>query len=235
MKKMRFLLQIFSYFALFFLLICNIYAEHSGYFQVSIVHKLLFAFGFFALWTLATFANAPPTHTRAQRYHRMRRYAFVLFVYYVWVLSNMLFFDASFGRGDSALAQQARDYMVKVNLQPLKTIYGYLRAYALGNIRPSIVAINLIGNLVAFAPMGIFLPVLFRPMRHLVVFFFSTGAIICAVEFLQFYTRTGSCDIDDLILNLAGALLFWLLIWLPFLRRGVCNATNYKGVQSYHA
>ena len=67
--------------------------------------------------------------------------------------------------------------------------------------------LNLAGNLIAFAPMGVFLPALFRWQRSIFFFTASLTLSITAVEVLQVYTGTGSCDVDDLILNLAGALL----------------------------
>jgi len=63
---------------------------------------------------------------------------------------------------------------------------------------------NLIGNVVLFIPLGFFLPGI-RKVKH--GFFKTMGIaalIIIAVELLQMFTLLGYCDIDDLILNLAG-------------------------------
>ncbi|MBQ3561723.1 MAG: VanZ family protein, partial [Oscillospiraceae bacterium] len=38
----------------------------------------------------------------------------------------------------------------------------------------------------------------------------TCSVIVIAVELLQFITLAGSCDIDDLILNVSGAFLVYL-------------------------
>ncbi|MBS7224349.1 MAG: VanZ family protein [Clostridiaceae bacterium] len=176
----------------------NIYAEHSGRFIIRPTLKIALAVCFFVLLTLAV----RPFGSRT----RHRVWLWLLFAYYLWVLSNMLFFDAALGRGSG---------MGGVNLEPLHTIRNYLRAYELGNIHGGLVVMNLAGNLAAFAPMAVFLPALFRGQRNLLLFLVTMILLVAGVEMVQYLTRTGSCDIDDLILNAAGALAVWLVL-LPW-------------------
>lgn len=182
------------------LLAANIYAEHSGLFIVDLHIKAGFAAAFLLLWTLTCMPFGASCNSK-----RHRIWLWGLFIYYLWVLSNLLFFDAVFGR-DVARAG--------LNMEPLYTIRNYLRAYRNGNIR-GLVILNLFGNLAAFAPMAVFLPALFRRQRNLLVFTFTIAVMVCAVEGIQLYTGTGSCDIDDLILNTAGAVAVWLFL-LPW-------------------
>lgn len=181
----------------------NIYAEHSGRFLIDPFLKIALAACFCLLLTL----TIHPFESRTRR----KVWMGLLFLYYLWVLANLLFFDAAFGR-DSAPGG--------VNMEPLHTIRNYLRAYELGNIHLKFVVINLVGNLVAFAPMGFFLPSLFRSQRNLLVFWMTILLMVGAVELVQYVTRTGSCDIDDLLLNTAGALVIWfvLLPWRLYTR-----------------
>lgn len=218
------ILQLLSYFALAVYLACNIYVEHSGLFLVPVPQKLAFAAGFIALWTAAVLLGAPAGEGGEAGRRRLRRYLIGLFLYYVWILGNMLFFDAALGRAHNGPRPAINFYAADVNLEPFRTIRNYLRAYARGNINGGIVAMNLIGNVAAFAPMGFFLPALCRPFRNFFVFTLGTAAMICAVEVAQIVTATGSCDIDDLILNLAGALLVWLIVQLPFVKRHAYRA-----------
>ncbi len=108
------------------------------------------------------------------------------------------------------------------NLLPLKTIRDYflvlgrddpvglsLRPYAL---------INFAGNLLAFLPLGLFLPLLFSRQRRLCLFLLTVTAVICLIEVLQYASRRGAMDIDDLLLNLPGALLGWLCWKLAVIR-----------------
>ncbi len=200
-------------------LCCNGYVELSGRHIVRVPAKLGFAAGFILLLTLFFKTCSRPTDSAARRRTRERRYFLALFLYYLWILGNMLFFDAAFGRAHSGVQPNLNFYAVDLNLEPLKTIRNYLRAYRNGNISGNLVAINLFGNLAAFAPMTVFLPTLWRPARNFFVFTLGMTALICAVELLQIFTRTGSCDIDDVILNLAGALALWLIVQLPPVRR----------------
>ncbi len=121
----------------------------------------------------------------------------VLFVVYLHLLLSMLFFDSYFGRTSTYSS---------INLIPFKTICGYFNAdlYSF--------AVNIIGNLVAFSPFGFFLPVLFKAQRKFGLFMLTVLAIIVIVEVFQFVLGCGACDIDDLILNLAGACMAYMLI-----------------------
>jgi len=72
---------------------------------------------------------------------------------------------------------------------------------------------NVIGNIVLFVPMGFFLLFLFpkvRAWRFKKYIFIMASAIIC-IELFQLFFMCGHCDIDDLILNLFGASLGFLL------------------------
>ena len=183
------------------LLALNIYAEHSGRFMIRPVLKLVFAAAFCLFWSLACDPYGRPRSAACRKV-----WLWGMFIYYIWILSNMLFFDAAFGR-DAAAAG--------INLEPFFTIRNYLRAYENGNIRLGLVVLNLLGNLAAFAPMAVFLPALFRSQRNFLLFTATILFLVTLVELIQLYTGTGSCDIDDLILNTAGALAVWLLV-LPW-------------------
>ncbi len=171
----------------------NLYIELRPHGVVTVPVKLLFAAAFVLLWTIVF----PPN-----RKH-IGKWLAVLFLYYIWMLLNLLFFDAAFGREQMHYG---------INLKPCYTIRNYLRAYQRGYI-PEIAMINVLGNLAAFAPMGFFLPSLCRLMGNLFVYFPTMFAMISAVEVSQVFMNCGSGDVDDLILNLTGALFCWLILW----------------------
>ena len=91
------------------------------------------------------------------------------------------------------------------------------------NISLRLVILDLLGNLVAFAPLAVLLPALFRWQRS--IFFFTATLIlgITAVEVAQVYTGAGSCDVDDLILNLAGALIVFVFCRITPLWKHICR------------
>lgn len=69
--------------------------------------------------------------------------------------------------------------------------------------------INLGGNVGMFIPLGIFLPAVFGKLRGFWKTLLCAAGSILIVELLQLFTLRGSCDVDDLILNLAGVTLGW--------------------------
>ena len=95
---------------------------------------------------------------------------------------------------------------MSVNLRPLHTVLKYARL--LDSSRPILVklaVVNLFGNVIMFIPLGYFLPLLFLKIRKLWKTLLTTALVIILVELIQVFTLVGSCDIDDLILNLLGA------------------------------
>lgn len=94
----------------------------------------------------------------------------------------------------------------QLNLIPFRTLrlFGSL----LDSSRPEYVraaVINLGGNIIMFIPLGFLLPKVFPRLSSLPRVLLTTAAIITVVEIIQLFTLVGSCDIDDLILNVAGA------------------------------
>lgn len=89
------------------------------------------------------------------------------------------------------------------NYVPFKTIVPYLRG------QPTwIVAIyNIGGNIVSFIPLGFFVPVFYRrpPMLKQVLIF--AFLLSLALEVMQAFLRVGVFDIDDIILNVLGAVV----------------------------
>ena len=142
---------------------------------------------------------------------------YILFILYCAVMLWLLFDRKQYQFSDNH--EEIWDYLV--NLHPFKTIRGYLyvlqnreEAYLLGNA-----AINLVGNILIFIPYGIFLPYLFKRMRSFwKTILFGLLTVVC-VELLQLVTLRGSCDIDDLILNMIGVLTGYVAYRVTYLKR----------------
>ena len=63
---------------------------------------------------------------------------------------------------------------------------------------------NVIGNIVVFMPVGMFLPSLFSRCRNILFTTILSFEISLCVELVQLITRVGSFDVDDLLLNTLG-------------------------------
>lgn len=93
----------------------------------------------------------------------------------------------------------------QLNLVPGRTLALYWRLLRHSReVLVRLAVINLAGNVVMFIPLGALLPAAFPKLRR----FWKTGllslALVAAVELTQLLTLLGSCDVDDLILNLLG-------------------------------
>ena len=100
-----------------------------------------------------------------------------------------------------------------MNLIPLNTVRLYLRLLT-APARPHLVRlaiINLFGNVLMFVPLGFFLPSLFAKLRRLWKTLLLTAWIITLVELAQLLLLVGTCDIDDLLLNVIGAAIGYFL------------------------
>lgn len=99
---------------------------------------------------------------------------------------------------------------LRSNLIPFHTIALYWKLLSRPAFRQSAI-INLVGNVVMFIPLGFLLPRVSGKQNRAWKVLLTTTVIITLVELIQYVTLLGSCDIDDLILNLAGAAMGYIL------------------------
>ena len=78
---------------------------------------------------------------------------------------------------------------------------------------------NMLGNLLLFYPLGIFLPCLFQGMRTLRQNMKISFCTILSVETIQLLLRVGCFDVDDIILNMTGWMLGFLTFSIPVVRQ----------------
>ena len=99
--------------------------------------------------------------------------------------------------------QQAAGHLNLIPFRTLRLFTELLNSGVRSYIRMAI--INLGGNIIMFLPLGFLLPRVFRRIISLPQVLVTTTVLITAVEILQLFTLVGSCDIDDLILNVLGS------------------------------
>lgn len=151
-----------------------------------------------------------------------RRVAKVLFGCYVLLMLWLLFIHSrSAGREGMRYWEQVK---ISFNIIPFRTLSRYLHilaskeyymaiwgAYSIYRFYARHAVINLVGNVVMFVPLGFFLPVIWQSLRRLRFCMLCGASIILCIEIVQLFTLTGSCDIDDLLLNLIGIGLGYVL------------------------
>lgn len=98
-----------------------------------------------------------------------------------------------------------QDYS-QVNYVPFKTIVGFLS----GNGNFLIAFYNITANVLLFVPYGVVTFMLSKNPSRRQLFLIPAGVILL-IETLQHLTKRGSMDIDDLILNLLGVWIGYVL------------------------
>ena len=104
------------------------------------------------------------------------------------------------------------EFYRSVNLRPFVTLRLYWKLlHGESDYYVRHAFINLVGNVVMFIPLGFFQPYLMKFLRKWYRTLFSTAVLILTIECIQYLTGLGSCDIDDVILNVAGAIIGYIL------------------------
>ena len=145
---------------------------------------------------------------------KKKRFWNIAFCMYA-VLMLILLFDRESGGGDLPYWEQVRN---NLNLQPLRTISNYwdvltrrdyyLEKWGFASIyayQARHAVINLAGNVVMFVPLGFLLPKVSIRQRKLWRTMLTTAFLIMLVEMVQLFSLRGSCDVDDVLLNVLGA------------------------------
>ena len=135
---------------------------------------------------------------------------FILFVIYCAALAFVLFFPNL-----HRYSHGSRLY----NIIPFATVSELIGRLIEGTINADIVVRNIGVNILLFVPMGAFLPVLFKKLRK-----FRWVILVCfsatvAAELIQFIFILGSFDVDDIILNTAGAAAGYGIVNIPALKK----------------
>ena len=134
----------------------------------------------------------------------------ILFVVYCVVMMQLLFFRSP-SSNNMPYWQIIRE---NINIIPLATIRNqiHLILHGTNHIRVHYAYLNLFGNIIAFIPCGIFLPLLGNKTKKPGWMLFISFAVFLTVEIVQLFSLTGRADIDDVLLNMLGC-LFGYCLW----------------------
>ncbi len=105
------------------------------------------------------------------------------------------------------------------NFIPFATVRLFINGYKNHNLSLTDTLINLLGNLLIFMPFTFFVSIFKKRKIRWISMLFVLLAAIALIEVLQLIFMIGACDIDDLILNLGGAMMFYLFICKPKVSR----------------
>lgn len=126
----------------------------------------------------------------------------IFFGIYILVLVYFMFFSEEWGR-------KIFGGEYHYNLVPFREISRYLHYWRqIGGWR---VLWNLAGNVVGFIPFGMLLPTLREKRIGFFKVFLLSFELSLLIEVSQLVLRTGSCDVDDLILNTLGGCIGYII------------------------
>ena len=192
-------------------------------FQASLPRSFLLRIFQLVLICLLYYVGGMLYVERTGRRGLLPRLVFFFFLLYLYLILNATLFEKGFGRDHLVTeGEDPRTYYLRyyVNLVPFQSIEDiYVNGLIRGYVSIYYVLLNLLGNVGIFMPLAFFLPALFRAQRHWYVFMPTLILSVVTVELLQFIFMVGSCDVDDLILNVMGGMLFFLFLRLPPLSR----------------
>lgn len=103
--------------------------------------------------------------------------------------------------------------LANLNVKPLETVQRFI--WVLRNSHDATLlrhaVVNLVGNVVMFLPLGYLTPCIWSKTQKFRWHLIYMVLTILAIEVLQLVTLLGSCDVDDLLLNLVGTTIGYLL------------------------
>ena len=152
----------------------------------------------------------------------------IFFALYLILLITLTFFDPMWGRNGFNSFSWTKEYLDvylnnSVNLIPFKTIIGYAKDLFTSLLDTSTIFLNLFGNLVCLMPLALFIPILFNKIDNTKKFLISILCVTLGIELIQFITFTGTCDIDDIILNTLGAYIMYKILNIEDIKKLVRN------------
>lgn len=136
---------------------------------------------------------------KAKNRKRVRMLGKILFILYIGFLLYFLIFSDWYGRTGGM-----NEYHYNLVLfKEIKRFWIYREQ--LGWVSFA----NLFGNVLIFMPFGFFMPMASRYRSFFLTLFYSFGLSLL-VETFQLFTKVGSFDVDDLLLNTIGGVIGYI-------------------------
>lgn len=191
--------------------------------------RTLFLMGMLLLCGSALLINNFKTLKTRSKFIKYTLY--LIFIIYVIALIFVLFGNMTYLRSpfsENTLNLSFDTLSKNINIIPFKTIFQYINALFYNTLSRTTIFANLLGNFILFIPMGFFIPHFIPKAKNPIYFICIMLTMLVSIELLQLLTTRGICDIDDIILNLNGALLVFLICKIPFIKKTL----KFMGIES---
>lgn len=143
----------------------------------------------------------------------------ILFVLYIGFVFYFLLVSELYGRSG-----EMQDYHYNLVLfKEIRRFWNYREQLGI-----FATVANLAGNILIFIPFGFFMPMASR-RRSFIVTAVDSLALSFFVETVQFFTKVGCFDVDDLLLNTIGGMLGYIIFTISsVIRRGYVKKRRRK-------
>lgn len=163
----------------------------------------------------------------------LKKVFMIYFLTYIFLLLKYTMFDGHFGREFGVLSNldnlenAYKNYIAtRSNFNLFETVTRYTQAFIKGNISLRLYLINIWGNVAAFMPFALFLPMFSKKAKHFLGFFVQVFIIGLSIEVVQILLMTGSFDVDDIFLNVLGALFAYAILHTKMIYSGLNRLTG---------
>lgn len=219
-KLYKVLSIIFYLLSLFILLFCFKVRIISGIYLYTRARIILLTFACIFIYIAGLILVKKLNYTKKV----LKINLIIYFIIYTVTIITLTLFDEIFGRNGIVLVDWNKElldtYMkYSFNIIPFSTIKLFVNGYINGYVNFKNFAINIFGNLFALMPYGMFIPLIFNKINKYYKFLIMMIVLVVAIELLQFITLSGSCDIDDLILNVMGASIIYFICKIKVVKK----------------
>ena len=227
----RYLLGLAS--VLYFVSLCALAAILAGAFNlITFAHGEKIFTGILVVISgyAAAILTALSCDNKSRRENIIKRQIIFTFIFYLIMLIDFTLIDEGMGRNIfnvlSWNSSGFSDYInTSTNLVPFYTVRLFINGYKNGNVAFSVMHENIFGNFVVFMPLSFFLGCLFKRFNKWYSVLITVTLSVVAVELLQLLFLTGSSDIDDVILNVTGAMCFYVVLRIKKVSRIISKIT----------
>jgi glycopeptide antibiotics resistance protein len=136
------------------------------------------------------------------------KYVKAIFIFYILLLLKMSFW----GFGTFPIRLYGEYSNVSTNFTPFKSIINYLVNFEHYNF--GIWFYNTFGNIILFLPLGILITSVFLNVKYFIQVFYLSFFVSLGIELIQYLTKLGVFDVDDIILNITGSLIGFSILSL---------------------
>ena len=139
-----------------------------------------------------------------------KRHVILKMIWWGYVVLFFMFVVIKFTGSFTELANKitTASFGENLNLMPFRTISVQLAHFSEGWAR-----FNIVGNTIPFIPLGFLMPMVYHKVNSFAKILVIGISSVLLIELFQLFTRLGSFDVDDIMLNMIGILSGYFMLW----------------------